>query len=129
MESRRWFNQNHPQTLQVAVFILYINAGFSAIRLIANGVIPFGLGRLTTIGWLIVLTTVVGGVLAGKGLANERKWSYPLALGVAAFPFLLRLVLFQNPLSADFLSLMFEIALVALLIHPMTRNYQRIWFK
>ncbi len=30
--------------------------------------------------------------------------------------------------GADVINLMFEIALVALLLHPMSRNYQKIWF-
>ena len=31
--------------------------------------------------------------------------------------------------STDILSLMFEIALVLLLLHPQSREYERIWFK
>jgi hypothetical protein len=38
-------------------------------------------------------------------------------------------VIFGNPLGTDLLTLMFEIALLALLLHPQSREYQRIWFK
>jgi hypothetical protein len=31
-------------------------------------------------------------------------------------------------LSRDPIGLMFEIALIALLLHPQSRDYQRIWF-
>ena len=30
---------------------------------------------------------------------------------------------------ASLMSLMFEIALIALLLHPQSRDYQRIWFR
>src|SRR5207244_9693301 len=31
METRRWVNPSQPQTLQIAVFLLYFNAAFTAI--------------------------------------------------------------------------------------------------
>lgn len=88
------------------MFLLYIDAAFLAI-----------LGGLTTpLGILLV----VGGVAAGFGIANEKRWAYGLGLAVAVG----RLVL----LAHGVIALMFAIALVALLLHPHSRNYQRIWF-
>ena len=31
METRRWINQSQPQTLYIAVFLLYINAAFTLL--------------------------------------------------------------------------------------------------
>ena len=31
METRRWLNPSQPQTLQIAVILLYINAFFSVL--------------------------------------------------------------------------------------------------
>jgi len=35
----------------------------------------------------------------------------------------------NNVFTTDIISLMFEIALVVLLLHPQSREYERIWFK
>jgi hypothetical protein len=34
-----------------------------------------------------------------------------------------------SPLSYDAIGLLFEIALFALVVHPQSRDYQRIWFR
>ncbi|MFP5316915.1 MAG: hypothetical protein ACLGI2_01330 [Acidimicrobiia bacterium] len=119
MESkRRFFNPAQPQTLQIAVFLLYINAVFSIFNMLRFDYFP-----------LIGLALVVGGFAAGYGIANERKWGYGLGIVMAFLPFVIRFYYGGNPLGSDILSLMFEIALVALLLHPQSRDYQRIWFK
>jgi hypothetical protein len=117
MEQRRWMNQSQPQTLQIAVFLLYINAFFTAFY--------GGLG--SAIGLLLI----VANVGAGYGVANEKKWGYGLGLAVAFLPFVLRMLLngLDQVLGTNLINLMFEIALVALLLHPQSREYQRIWFK
>jgi hypothetical protein len=115
MENRRWVNPTQPQTMQIAVFLLYINAFFS---LLYGGLgSPYG------------LAIIAGSVAAGFGIANERKWGYGLGIVMAILPFALRLMWGQSLLGASIVNLMFEIALVALLLHPQSRDYQRIWFK
>ena len=115
MESRRWVNPTQPQTLQIAVFLLYLNGIFSLL---------FG-GLFNTWGLLII----VGSVAAGYGIANERKWGYILGVAMALLPFVLVIVTKSSPLSGGLLNLLFEVALVALLLHPQSRDYQRIWFR
>ena len=44
-------------------------------------------------------------------------------------PFALIIATRSSVLSGGILNLLFEVALVALLLHPMSRDYQRIWFK
>jgi hypothetical protein len=114
METRRWTNPSQPQTLQIAVFLLYINAVFTAI---------YG-GLFSALG----LVFVAAGVGAGFGIANERRWGYTLGLVMAFLPFVIRLAFGASILGGDFINLMFEVALVALLLHPQSRDYQRIWF-
>ena len=112
----RWFNQGHPQTLQTAVILLYL-----------NGVLGLLLGSY---GGLLVCVAMVVGAF---GIANDKKWGYGLSIAAAALDVL---YIFKewgigealtnfNPL----LSVMIGGALVALLLHPMSRNYQRIWFR
>lgn len=117
MNQRRWLNASQPQTLQVAVFLLYLDAFFTALY-----------GGLGNVVGLLVIAAAVGG---GFGVANERKWGYGLALAVAFLPFVLRAAFFglDDVLGTNLVNLMFEIALVALLLHPQSREYQRIWFK
>ena len=109
---QRFFDPSQPQTLQIAVILLYMEAFFSLVG--SFGVaLPFALAY-------------AGGAY---GIANGKKWGYILALVVA----LLRLaaqLLGQTMTSAlnDPIGLMFAIALVALLAHPQSREYQKIWF-
>jgi hypothetical protein len=118
MEQRRWVNQTQPQTLQIAVFLLYLTAVFGVVDMVRFHYFP-----------LFGLASVVGGVGAGFGIANERKWGYILGIGIAFLPFALRIYYGQSILGADIITLLFEVALIALLLHPQSRDYQRIWFK
>ena len=109
-------NPSQPQTLQIAVFLLYFNAAFTLI---------FG-GLFSVFGLLII----VGSAAAGFGIANEQKWGYGVGLAMAILPFALLLLTLQGGSGGvNVITLMFDIALVALLLHPQSRDYQRIWFK
>ena len=117
MQTRRWVDPSQPQTLQIAVFLLYAQA----VLLLLFGAF------LSVIG----LALIAGGIGAGYGIANEQKWGYGVGLVVAFLPFLARIV-FDGIIyvfSTNPVSLMFEVALVLLLLHPQSREYQRIWFK
>ncbi|MGH9004911.1 MAG: hypothetical protein ACRDYV_17450 [Acidimicrobiia bacterium] len=119
MQRRRWTNPAQPQTLVMAVFLFYANAVLTTVFMVIGRVFP----------WVLVLYCV-GQVVAAYGIANERKWGYWLGIFIAILPFGLNFLLTGNPIQdVPLLTLMFEIALVALLIHPQSRDYQRIWFK
>jgi hypothetical protein len=123
METRRWTNPTQPQTLQIAVILLYIEAVFGV--LFGQVFVLFPLG----------LALVVGQAAGGFGIANERKWGYWLAVATATFgllPIVFRVVDggVGDLLNVWFLvSMVFPVALFALLLHPMSRDYQRIWFR
>jgi hypothetical protein len=116
METRRWTNPTQPQTLQIAVFLLYMNAVFTAL---------FG-GLASPIG----LALVAGEAAGGFGIANEKRWGYNLGIAMAFLPFILRIALggVEAVLGGSIINTMFEVALVALLLHPHSRDYQKIWF-
>lgn len=121
METRRWTNPSQPQTLQIAVFLLYINAVLGL--LLGNILFAYGI--------LIGLASIVAFGAGGFGIANERKWGYSLSVAVAVLSLvaLIGLVgLFDVLRSGAVITLMFDIALLALLLHPQSRDYQRIWF-
>jgi hypothetical protein len=108
MAMRQWTNPSQPQTLQIAVFLLYMNAVFAVLF----GQ-PFG------------LLFLAGGIAAGLGIAQEKRWGYAVGLAVALLPFVL---IIADRMGVNLLTLMFDVALVALLLHPQSREYQRIWF-
>lgn len=114
METRRWINHSLPQTLGNAVVLLYISAAFGLL---------FGGG--------LILPVAAAQVAAGYGIANEKRWGYQLGVFMAFFPFVFRF-LFNGGTDAvlgrSLLSLMFEIVLIALLLHDQSREHQRIWF-
>src|SRR3954449_11179211 len=101
MQTRRWVDPSQPQTLQIAVFLLYAQAALLLL---------FG-AFLSPVG----LALIAGGIGAGYGIANEQKWGYGLALLVAAFPFAVRMAyggLGDIFATGDIVELMFEVALV-----------------
>jgi hypothetical protein len=113
MPSNRWVDRTQPQTLMSATILLYLNAALDLL-LSFGGISPIG------------LVLVVGQVAAGWGIANEKKWGYWLGVAMA-----LLFVAFAV-LSLSFgslVSLIFYIALVALLLHPESRSYRRTWFR
>ena len=118
METRRWLNPRQPQTLQIAVFLFYFDAVFLAI----------GGGLFSPIG-LAFIAAYIG---AAYGIVNEHRWGYGLAVAIAVLgllPYVLYLLRGGNVLAGDPISLMFAVATLALLLHPQSRDYQRIWFK
>ena len=119
METRRWINHSLPQTLGNAVLLLYISAAFDAV---------LGGYLFSPIG----IAIVVGKAAAGYGIANEKKWGYNLGLAMAFLPFVLRFLVsgfsIDAILGTGIISLMFEILLIALLLHKDSKEHQRIWF-
>lgn len=119
METRRWTNPSQPQTLQIAVFLLY-----------ANAVLGLLLGNILSVwGTLVGLAGLVGFAAGGYGIANEKRWGYNVGLAVALLEVLTIVwLIFDGRLGGAIISLMFSVALVALLLHPQSREYQKIWF-
>jgi uncharacterized membrane protein (DUF2068 family) len=123
MERRRWLNQSQPQTLVIACFLLYFNAAFTLLFALS--------GSFAGVGGLSLIPTVAG-VVGAYGIANERRWGYYLAVAVAFLPFVIAAAYNSNhnPFGGvPVLTLVFEIALVALLLHTQSREYQKVWFK
>ena len=70
---------------------------------------------------------------AGYAIANEQKLGYYVGIAVAALPLIAKALIMvryhAGLFDFDLVSLMFEIALLALILHTQSRNYVRIWFK
>lgn len=114
-EQRRFLNRMQPQTMVIATILLYLFAFFNVLDGLAG--LPLFL--------LIGLAMGAGGF----GIANEQRWGYSLALAGAGVNLAL-LVLFYPVLEFPFvIRLLFDGGLVLLLLHPETRDYQRIYFR
>ena len=121
MRRFRWTNPSLPQTLQIAVLFLYITAFFNVLG---------GLINITSIWGLINFLSGLIAFGAAQGMARERKNGYRLALLFAAVDVLLTIYSVSGGFSAWYLiGLLLAIALVALLLHPMSRAYYRMWFR
>ena len=81
-------------------------------------------------GFVVVGTALWAFVIAGIGIANEYRWAYNLAIGVSVAAIVVPLVLggIDIIFSSYLITLLFDVALFALLVHPQSRDHQRIWF-
>lgn len=140
MQTRRWTNQSLPQTLQIAVFLLYAGVVFvflgsskTGIGLAIAGNSFSSIDTANQIENIAQLFIAVGGAFAGYFIANEKKNGYFVGLGVAALPLLAKLLIMVRfsigLFDFDLVGLMFEIAMFALLVHPQSRSYVKLWFK
>jgi hypothetical protein len=109
----RWIDRSQPQTLVTANVLLYINAVFGVIFLQIFAV-PIG------------TILVVGQAAAGLGIANEKKWAYWLGVVLVGLAVALTVLSFS---FANAVTLIFYVALFALLLHPQSRYYQRTYFR
>ncbi len=121
--------------LQIAVFLLYFRAAFTLL---------FGADDQIQVVFPAdeALRVAMTALLAGGAflIANEKRSGYWMAVVGAIVPLLARLLLALGigfdgdipaigPFEYDAIGLLFEVALIALLVHPQSREYQRIWFK
>jgi hypothetical protein len=124
----KWLDRSQPQTLYSGTVLLYFNAFWWLLDLMTlNGTYLGVLGSA-------VLSPVMalGALFAGLAIANERREGYWGGVAIAVVNLLALVVLFVDVHGQSFsviINLVFGVALLALLLHPMSRNYQRIWFR
>ncbi|MFM8945764.1 MAG: hypothetical protein ACKOJC_03495 [Actinomycetota bacterium] len=138
LDTRKWFDRLQPQTLQVATWLLYLNGFFAIIGILDRsdwiGAARETMGGLGTVVGLLVIAAHVGG---GFLMANDRRLGYRLALAAAFSPFALRYWvlsdfdygLWTKITGNNTISLIFEVALCALLLHPQSSEHQRLWYR
>jgi hypothetical protein len=143
---RRFFNPSQPQTLQVAVFLLYANVVFSLLFRTGNegdfgeavnAFLRSDSGKTARlIGNLLAIAFVVGSAACGYLIANEKRIGWRLGVVVAALPLvavaiLLTIAYPQRYSLTDIrpIGFLFDVALLALLLHNQSRSYEKVWFK
>ena len=138
LDPRKWFDRMQPQTMQIATWLLYLNGFFALIGFMDKsdwiGFARVDKGALGSLIGLVVVASFIGG---GYLMANDRRIGYRLALVAAFSPFILRIwILWSYPgwgaidkiTGNDTIGFIFEAALCALLLHPQSREHQRLWY-
>jgi hypothetical protein len=138
LDPRKWFDRMQPQTMQIATWLLYLNGFFALIGFMDKsdwtGIARIEKGLLgSLVGLIVVASFIAGGYL----MANDRRIGDRLALVAAFSPFVLRIwILWSYPgwgaidkiTGNDTIGFIFEAALCALLLHPQSREHQRLWY-
>lgn len=146
IDRKKWFDRMQPQTLQIATWLLYLNGFFSIVSLFDKtgylGYMRYRFGFGLILGIVVVGLHIAGGFL----MANDRKLGYRLAVAAAFAPFLVRFAAVRDiaansfanvalsdyitarPLGGSIISVLFDGALVALLLHQQSRDHQRVWY-
>jgi hypothetical protein len=139
LDPRKWIDRMHPQTLSIGTFLLYIDGIFALLRFFdRNDVEGYlrmdgGLNAFLTFGFIICYP--LGGFL----MANGKLLGWYLAIIASFSPFVIR-AMFKVSLAdmyswrnvvtgGDLVNLMFEVALCALLLHPMSQSYAKKWLR
>lgn len=139
LDPRRWFDRMQPQTLQIATWLLYLNGLFALIGLLDRSD-WIGYARVSKGGLGLVVGLIIVGahVLSGFLMANDRRLGYRLGLVAAFSPFFLRFWVLSDLTGVgvwdmvtgrDTVSFLFEVAVCALLLHPHSREHQRLWYR
>lgn len=102
------------------MFLLYADAVFAVL-----------FGRVFSVFGLLF---AVGSAVAGYQIANEKRWGYRLGVGVAAVQVAWLLLYMLTHITEAgnlffLISLVFPVALLVALVHPVSRGYERIWFE
>ena len=138
LDPRKWFDRMQPQTMQIATWLLYLNGFFALIGFMDKSEWT-GDARIEkgALGSLVGLIAVASFIAGGYLMANDRRIGYRLALVAAFSPFILRIwILWSYPgwgaidkiTGNDTIGFIFEAALCALLLHPQSREHQRLWY-
>lgn len=137
LNRRKWIDRMQPQTLQIATWLLYINGFFALVELIDGGGVLHYFRQRYTFGFLLGLAVVALHVAGAFLMANERKFGWKLSVVAAVSPFVLTFVAYTElnaPIryrlfGASLLSFAFDVAVLALLLHPQSKEHQRIWYQ
>ena len=142
LDSRKWFDRMHPQTLAIATWLLYIDGVFSTLGFLDKS---NEFGALRIIGPMTGLVGLLSCLfLFGSGflMANGKLLCWYLGIAASLSHLLARFIIsayqedygFTYSLAdritgGNLVSFMFEAALVVLLVHPMSRSYVRTWLR
>lgn len=144
IDPRRWFDRMQPQTLQIATMLAYFECFFSAVAILDGGGYIGFLAHRSAFWLLVVVGTTASLAAGGLLMANDRRLGWRLLIAASLAPFVLRIAtmailgatspspidwIVARPAGGSVLTVIFDAALVALLLHPQSRSHQRLWYR
>jgi hypothetical protein len=138
LDPKKWFDRMHPQTLAIAMFLLYIDGSFAVVALLdKSGEIGFLrlLGGLNLLFALCMVVAYIGGAFL---MANGKRLGWIIAVAASFSPFIARQLITLSTnyedttwvlTGGDTIGFLFDAALVALLLHSMTQQYVKRWLR
>lgn len=149
IDFRKWLDRMQPQTLQIATWLLYLDGVFALLAIIDRSGVEGYLMRRYDPGIVVVLGVVGLYAFGGLLMANDLRLGWRLSVAASLSPFVLNILGTRSALSTfgfgspisfydhitgrifggGSISLLFNGALVVLLLHPQSREHQRIWFR
>ena len=123
-------NPRQPQTLYISQILLYITAvGAVLFRSVGEGWV-----EALPLRYLVVALMTIGAAAGAYGIANSQKWGYQLGIAAALAPFIIRVEIIRRADVVEMftwnpIGLLFDIAILAALLHPESRAYQKLWFE
>ncbi len=138
MNERRWFNSRQPQTLVIGQFLLYFDAFFLALAALGWGN-ELGIPTDGMFARIVFLAAAAANAFGAFGVANEMKRGYQVAVVASFLPIAVRFVIvvlygsvvenvFYYLVPGGILNAIFVYALIALLLHRQSREYQQLYF-
>jgi hypothetical protein len=146
MRFTRWWNPSLPQTLLIGVMLLYLNAAFGLLTILG---LPIGgsayvltpvllsdpgrsLDTVTAVQALAVLLGALAYGFGALGVANGQRIGWKVGIAAAAGAVVLPVIALARGFSLPgtyVIGYLFDLALLAVLLHPQSREHQRIWFE
>ena len=132
---KKWFDRMQPQTLQIATWLLYFDGFFGLVDLLDGSGEMYYL-RLRYPGGILIGLAIIGLYAAGGLLmANDKRIGYRLSVAAAVSPFVVNFVVYSDVgaslryrlFGSGIIGFAFDVALIALLLHPQSKEHQRIW--
>lgn len=119
-----------PTPLVGAAVLSYISAVFAILSLFSNGFF-FSLSNAEVIALeLFTFFVPLGQGICALGFSNDKQVAYKFAIALAILQLALLIWLeIYAGFDIQILNLIFDIILVALLLHPSSRQYASTWFK
>lgn len=118
----------------IAQFLLYFDAFWAVLDVFGGG------ARGSALGAVLLLATIGASVYGAYGIANELKIGYQVAIVASFLPFVVRVIILLTVGASPFSNLgfifvpggiinaIFVYALIGLLLHSQSREYQKVWF-
>lgn len=139
LDGRRWFDRMFPQTLSIAVILLYLDGFFGFLGFLDGTGIEGAWRSRGGLGALAALVAVALCPVGGFLMANGKLLGWYLAVIASFAPLALRIgwkflvndavTLRTVVIGTSYASFAFEAALCALLLHRMSTEHARRWFR